>query len=58
MAEATAQSEAADAGAGNQPTGGRQPVLLGGRVEGLPGGSATGERPLRVRINLNVVQLR
>ena len=33
VADTAAKSEAADTGAGDQPTGCRQPVLLGGRVE-------------------------
>ena len=58
VAEAAAQGEAADTGAGNQPSGCRQSVLLGGRVECLPFGSAAGECSPRLNINLDVVQLR
>ena len=57
MADAAAQCKAADTGAGNQPTGGRQPVLLAGRVERLPRGPSTSERPLRLNLNLNLIQL-
>ena len=45
VSDAAAQGEAADTGAGNQPSGCRQPVLLGGGVEGFPRGPTTRERP-------------
>jgi hypothetical protein len=56
VADAAAQGEPADTGAGNQPTSGRQPVLLGCRVEGLPRRPAASEGPPRLDINLYVIE--